>query len=228
MPYNYRIYGLEILSDFQIDDLIEGGNGKDVRIIYGQAKLSGNDIIRKGKTFEIAKNEVIFKVNDVGYFLIKNGNEIVFEKNGNAKSDEIKLYLLGIIMGILFHQKREIIIHANGININGKGILICGASGSGKSTITAGLINKGYKFITDDLALIKFLKDMPFVIPGIPRLKLFTDSINSTMVDSLKKTRIKQDIEKFNLFIPDSFYPDETRVYKIYVLNNHEKKNIEL
>ena len=46
-------------------------------------------------------------------------------------------------------------LHGNLIQINHKGVLILGAPGIGKSTLTLDLLNRGYFFISDDLVSLR-------------------------------------------------------------------------
>jgi serine kinase of HPr protein (carbohydrate metabolism regulator) len=47
-------------------------------------------------------------------------------------------------------------IHGNLVQINQQGILILGSPGTGKSTLTLDLLNRGYFFISDDLISLRF------------------------------------------------------------------------
>ncbi|HQZ82268.1 MAG TPA: hypothetical protein PLR83_03535 [Pyrinomonadaceae bacterium] len=45
-------------------------------------------------------------------------------------------------------------IHASCVEINGRGILICGGSGAGKTSLLVELLGRGGKFVADDGVLI--------------------------------------------------------------------------
>ena len=55
------------------------------------------------------------------------------------------------------------IIHGSSIEINGKGVIILGKSGAGKSSLAIKLISLGANFIADDQTLIE-LKDDKLII----------------------------------------------------------------
>jgi hypothetical protein len=65
-------------------------------------------------------------------------------------------------------------LHACAVEVDGRAILICGAGGAGKSTLTAGLIAEGAKFIADDLTAVVPSLDGTrlFVPPGRPVIRL--------------------------------------------------------
>ena len=51
------------------------------------------------------------------------------------------------------------IIHASSIDINGKGVVILGKSGTGKSNLAIKLISMGAKLISDDQSLLKLTEN---------------------------------------------------------------------
>ena len=53
----------------------------------------------------------------------------------------------------LAHQ--FLIVHAGAIEKNGRVVILPGAPGSGKSTLTAGLAHRGWRLLSDELALIR-------------------------------------------------------------------------
>ncbi len=74
-------------------------------------------------------------------------------KKGNFEYDwEI---VADLIKGIYAHSSNSLCLHAACIEKNGKGVLICGDSGSGKTTTSTMLINDGYNFLCDDISFIK-------------------------------------------------------------------------
>ena len=53
-------------------------------------------------------------------------------------------------------QDNSKIIHASSVDINGKGVVILGKSGAGKSNLAIKLISMGAKLISDDKTHVKF------------------------------------------------------------------------
>ena len=60
-----------------------------------------------------------------------------------------------ILFSKLLCNKKGLIIHSNGFDISGNGILLIGESGAGKSTLSNMLKNKGFKILCDDRMFIK-------------------------------------------------------------------------
>ncbi len=53
------------------------------------------------------------------------------------------------------HMHRYLILHTAVVEKNGKALLLPGASGAGKSTLCAGLVARGWRLLSDELALIE-------------------------------------------------------------------------
>src|SRR3546814_3330456 len=60
----------------------------------------------------------------------------------------------GLNWCIGLHGHRYLIIHAAAIERNGLAVILPGAPGSGKSTLTAFLVHHGWRLLSDELALV--------------------------------------------------------------------------
>jgi len=47
-----------------------------------------------------------------------------------------------------------VVLHASGVELNGRAALFLGSSGAGKSTLAAALVQRGYPLVTDDFCVI--------------------------------------------------------------------------
>ncbi len=63
------------------------------------------------------------------------------------------LLIIGFIMLFWQHDFHE--LHSAGLSKDGKGLLIVGPSGSGKSSITLSLVKAGWDYLTDDMLLFR-------------------------------------------------------------------------
>ncbi len=64
-----------------------------------------------------------------------------------------------ILFSKLLCNKKGLILHSNGFDIFGNGILLTGESGAGKSTLSKMLKNKGFQILCDDRMFIKQKED---------------------------------------------------------------------
>jgi hypothetical protein len=102
------------------------------------------------------------------------------------------------VFGILLHQREQIVMHASAVRVNGKAVLFCGASGAGKSTMAAALVQRGYPLVTDDVCAISLAgAARPVVHPDGRQLKLWAHSIDRLELADRRGDRVRNRLEKF-------------------------------
>ncbi len=113
------------------------------------------------------------KLPQVQYSLIKNTKYFCIRENGkfrNRWAHRWPLYL-SIMMcvreSLYAHLKNYLFLHSAAMARGNKAVLLPGPSESGKSTLTLGLLNYGYRYLTDEVAVINLsdLKILPFQRP---------------------------------------------------------------
>lgn len=88
----------------------------------------------------------------------------------SASDADLAEYLLGEVTFRLLDQSRDgITLHAGALAWRDKGILIPGAIGAGKTTLTAWLVHQGLDYLTDE---------MVWVATGTDQLDAFTRPLN--------------------------------------------------
>ncbi len=81
----------------------------------------------------------------------------------------------GTVTGLILAMQGYLPFHACSVELDGKSLLICGKGGTGKSTMTAGIIKLGGRLLSDDLSAIRLHAGKVIVMPGRPSLRLFPD-----------------------------------------------------
>ncbi len=94
----------------------------------------------------------------------------------SADPRAVRLSILGPAFSKILEQRNDLVLHASAVGFKGGAIVFVGASGSGKSSLAAAFCSKGHSFITDNLLVIRFIKNRAVVFPGFPQIKLFPDS----------------------------------------------------
>ncbi|NRD90381.1 hypothetical protein C8024_14305 [Sphingopyxis sp. BSNA05] len=159
-------------------------------------------------------------IPDVARFLVRDGNSIVFDPAPGIDEDSVRVFMLGSALGALLFQRGYLVLHGNAVQI-GDGCIICvGHSGAGKSTLAAAFMQRGYKLLADDVVPID---NDCLAIPGFPRIKLWQDAADKLEIDTTPLTRIRPDMEKFNLPITDNFVPEPLPVKHIYILRSDDE-----
>lgn len=89
---NYRVYGLNIESEIEIEELKKLNlltGDVDVRYITGNMPGKIKALKNNGKYIYYAINEVWFYINGVGSFYITNGNNVLIETDVNTNKQLI-------------------------------------------------------------------------------------------------------------------------------------------
>lgn len=200
MIYYYKVFGMNVESDFPVDELIacsEVPESVDVYLRIGEVPDKIDSMSEKYDWYQINRDELLFSVDNVATYYVHHANEIIV-KPCNGINPEVYMYLLGSCMGAILFQKGKIPFHGSAINIHGKGVIVSGDSGAGKSTLAAALIRKGYPMLTDDVAAISHTNDNRFIVlPGFPRQKLWEDSAEALAHPIGNVIRIEGDRKKY-------------------------------
>jgi hypothetical protein len=150
-----------------------------------------------GPTWQIAGKQFLFHEPNVGRFLLKDGAEIVVAPESQANGEDVPVFLLGTVFGILLHQRGQIVLHASAVEVNGKAVLFCGSSGAGKSTLAAALAQRGYRLLTDDVAITLDLDATPIVHPDGRQLKLWAQAIEKLELAGSRRNPVRRSLKKF-------------------------------
>lgn len=102
--------------------------------------------------------------------------------------NHISLAMSGIVSAIINHKENHISFHGSCFADYKNSFVICGSSGSGKSTICSYLCCNGCDFISDDLCVIRKNEDNYICNNGINAIR-----VNSDILDIIKsKKRIRK------------------------------------
>lgn len=186
--YYYRVYGMKITSTIEIPEfpIIEGKcEGSDVvEIITDKLPEDIRVKIQNGKYDFMSKDSIWFHVNEVADFWIKEGKKVVISPCEHCDTGRLKNYIMGSVMGFLLLQRQEVAIHGGTVVVDGKGIIITGHGGAGKSTLALTLGERGYKYLSDDISMVK-IADKLYVEPGFPYHKLCLDVIEKKKLNKV-------------------------------------------
>jgi hypothetical protein len=216
---SYRMSGLLVESDVALPAAL-AGDGDDypkVTIARAEVPLNLTTATFQGVNWTANDAELLLRVPGVGRFLIREGREILYHLDFGVKAREAVIFLVGSAFGIALHQRRQFVLHASAVEVNGKAALFCGPSGAGKSTIAAALVKEGCSFVTDDICLMAFdSSQRPYVLPDGRMLKLWEDALNALAMGECKGEAVRQGIRKFYVAAETDAVPVPAAV--IYIL----------
>lgn len=212
----YKIYGLKIKSDIEIPEALEidldSSETPDVTIRHGKMPDDYYEMVEKGDFINSGmvskKDSMILKIVGTGVYHISK-DEVVIEEDANATHHYVKAYLLGSCLGYCMYLRNIIAIHGGGIEKYGKGIIVTGESGAGKSTVCNNLRTKGFDFISDDVCAISF-KDIntPHIELAYPQQKLCKDAALALGYDLSELIYIDEYRDKYAIRLKDRFLKD--------------------
>lgn len=182
IKYKYRVYGLNIISDIIIPELLSKNNNEfkypDVTIILGELPEKVQLEIEIGHSYKFKKNEMWFSMKGIARYYIYKGNTIIVQPYPNAKMEDVKILLLGSAFGMLLIQKNMVAIHGGTVVVNGQGLIITGCIGAGKSTLISAFRREGHTFLADDVSALGKDENGSIIIhPTYPQTKLCRDAM---------------------------------------------------
>ena len=138
MINNYKVYGLNIRSEIEIDEfdkLDEILEKNIVNIRYDKISTEIKDKISEGINIQLFQNKIWFHIDNIATYCISNGNDIKVEVCENADMQLMKIYIMCSCLGFIMLQRNMVAIHGGVIEMNNKAVIFTGDRGAGKSTL---------------------------------------------------------------------------------------------
>jgi hypothetical protein len=151
----------------------------DVFIKISKFDPSSSPSKLKGPNFWANSHEVCFYYEDSGYYLVRDGREILINPTRGVNPHSVMEHVLDTGLEILLHQRGYLVLHGSAIEKDGHAAIFLGDSGKGKSTTAAALCSTGCSLITDDLVAIRYENNRNVIYPGAPRIMLHDNIVES-------------------------------------------------
>lgn len=216
--YSYVAFGIQIESDIMLPELHKGAERTtDARIYYGEVPNELSSPVEKDNYYQVAEDEFLLRLEGIANYYVINGEQIVVQPCEQADLREVRLFLLGTVMGVLLMQRGIVPIHGSAVVVDGHCLVFTGVSGAGKSTVAAALHKKGYDILTDDVSAVTFDKEgVPWVQSGYPQQKLWQTSASMIGIDTTPLERITKDEDKYAVPIPKGFWRGPMPLAAVY------------
>jgi len=133
----------------------------DVTVERSLVKKGVSVSLCRGETWQVNGNEFAMQVPGVGCFYARDGREVVYCIEPDADHDWVQLYLNGQVLVALLHQRKIINFHASSFIYAGRGVMVLGETGAGKSSLAVAFALAGAGFLTDDLTPVIFRQGRP-------------------------------------------------------------------
>ena len=204
MTLRYRIYGLNLTSDFPIPGLREKTEisaNPDVIVQLGPEpewvsnarrlpSLMLQSIPASPETKDPAVlltslgDEKFFQLSysDGTCFVMDSKVTRIWGKPGDGQSmEDLATYFLGPVMGFTLRRRGTTALHASALCIDGKAVVLTGEAGAGKSTTAAALALRGFPVLCEDIASMEEVDSGFSVEVGHPRVCLWPESVEMLM-----------------------------------------------
>jgi len=175
---------------------------------------------------QVDEDDFYLNIIDVASYRVKNGNSVQVFAHEKADLASIKLFLNGSVLGAVLHQRGILPFHGSCFQYEQKGILICGQSGAGKSSVTAAFCQNGAVFINDDISPVEITESETNIIPIKTRIKLWDDSIKKLEIENDNFDKIRPSLDKFYLPNTEEFQSKQA-LHHILILSQHNKEEFE-
>ena len=163
-------------------------------------------------------------VADIADYAAYDGSRIVVDRVPGAEDRDVRLFLLGTVMGAIMMQRGHLVLHGNAVRIGDSCAVVVGHSGAGKSTLAAEFARRGLDVLTDDVVPVD---GEGRALTGYPRIKLWEDALERLGLEPGAFERIKTSVDKFHVPVHRSeFGPLPLRW--IYSLDKHDGDRLEL
>jgi hypothetical protein len=177
--------------------------------------------------YRVSQDEFSMDVEGVASFYVSGGDFISLVPDPAAKESSIELYLNGSAYGAILHQRKILPLHGSCFLFNGKGVMICGDAGVGKSALTASFCLNGAEFLTDDVTPMVFPNRVPHIWSLSDRIKLWGDTLKQLEKKEDGLHRIYPDTEKF--YYPlDNATGSTYKLDQVYILEITDTESIEI
>jgi hypothetical protein len=216
----YRISGLSVASDIALPGLIAGKASpiSDVTIRRGAVPDRLEMTIGSGPTWQAGNRQFLLRIPGIARFLLDDGRAIVFAPDSEDSLADLPIFVIGTVFGILLHQREQIVLHASAVRVNGKAVLFCGSSGTGKSTLAAALAQRGYPLVTDDVCTVSIEAGAaPMVHSDGRQLKLWAHAIDRLDLAPARGERVRAELEKFYV-TPSEIFTEPLPLGAVYML----------
>jgi hypothetical protein len=198
----------------------------DVEIVFSPNRKQVDSPAYQDAYYMLNQHEFSMEVEGVAYFYASGGNHVQIVPKIGVKKATLELYLNGSVYGAILHQRGVLPLHGSSFIYHGEGILLCGDSGVGKSSLTTAFVLDGHNFLTDDVTPILIQRSKPWIWAMSDQVKLWEDSVEQLNQSWQKLDQIDPDNEKYYFPLSRS-ETDFFRLDHVFLLEIQEEiKNV--
>ena len=216
--FNYGVFGLNVRSEIELPELRRQEVPSQPDVLVRKGEIVSDETLTAG--LHILGDEALLWIPEVGRYLMRDGNELIFDPLPEVSPRNVRLYLLGSAFAAIIHQRGLLPLHANSILVDGRAIGFMGHPGAGKSTMAAWFHDNGFGILGDDVCVVSG-GPRPVAHAGVPRLRLWREALEASgrTVDGYEMSFDNYD--KYNVPIgEESGVVDQAPLSHLYLLDD--------
>jgi len=179
-----------------------------------------------GVLWQAAQGRFLLDVPAVARYLITAGNSITIDSVPDTPAIVVEHHLGMLPLAALLYQRGMLAFHAAAVANDQGVVLLTGDSGCGKSTLLVALLQRGWRVLADDLAIVGLDgQGQPVVYPTASGIALWTESLKKLGIasDSLSCCDANR-----REFVPSGQTAGDPQPLRhIYRLGVHGKREVE-
>ncbi len=223
----HAAYGLTIASELPCPELPSGVGAPDVTFREGPVPEDLPECAGRGVCFQSAPGRALVKLDGLFRLLVRDGTEVVIDRETEADDDTIRLFLLGTCLGLLLQQRGELVLHASTVARDGRAIALAGGSSVGKTTLAAAMVDRGYDLVGDETCVVTQAADgTPVAVPGAPSLHLWRHALDELGLWREGLRPVRPGVEKFTIPAPGRFAQRAEALTHMYVLDRWNRGEV--
>ena len=230
-PFRYRYFGTTFLSEVELPELYPFEfEQPQVTVQIGEIPLHLEKPSAKGVLFEASPGDFLLRLPSIGSYRVTEGKRITIMPEKGAQPEKFRLFLLGSVMGALFHQRNRLPMHGTTVIKGSFAVCILGNSAAGKSTLGACLtVFRNFKHLADDISVLHIGSQNKLeMFPGQRVYKLWKD-VADRLYPGHRFKKVRPELEKY--YVPLSLHDELQNSFEIstvLILNPRNEKEFHL
>lgn len=219
-PKAYWAYGLRIHADIVCPELPfhpEPIGDPDVTIRMLSPLSHSSESLENGY-YEVRSGVFRLAIAGVGRYVVEEGRRISIEPQEGSSPEEVRLFLLGSVMGALLYQRGLFPLHGSAVETPWGAMIFVGAQGIGKSTLAAQFHRRGYRLLSDDVCAVATTLEGLQVLPALFHFRLCADAYERLGTPP----GARFNVDKFVVPMNEGYCPQPAPLKAIHILADQE------
>ena len=226
--HHYDAHDTEIISDFPLPELISACR----KTCFPITILEGGNLplpMQAGEQRWVDSSGFQVAWGQVATFHVDPAGHIHYRRVPEASDELIRVPLLGSVLAVALHYRDTFVMHGNAMSVHGKGIILSGSKGQGKSTLSAALVAQGHLVHAEDAASLSIRPGSSVdLLRGTRQLRLWRDSIEQSFGVSPPSRQIHELSDKRVVPLADQpETPSRVPLERIYFLEDADEITLE-